>query len=101
MRLLSLQLTQSLCQRSHLRLAHSVRAAAVFTPLHSADAQQSSGSMSIAQVDGARYGEQLAAKVERVKARFVDHTLPDIDVLKSPTEHYRMRCARLPLGVQQ
>ncbi len=47
--------------------------------------------MSIAQVDGERYGEQLAAKVERVKARFADHKLPDMDVFNSQTEHYRMR----------
>ncbi len=48
-------------------------------------------SMSIARVDQARYGEQLCAKVERVKARFADFSMPEVEVLESQSEHYRMR----------
>lgn len=47
--------------------------------------------MSIARVDQARYGEQLSAKVERVKAKFADFSMPDLEVLESESEHYRMR----------
>lgn len=47
--------------------------------------------MSIARVDQARYGEQLSAKVERVKVKFADFSMPDLEVLESQSEHYRMR----------
>ncbi|CAL8460872.1 g403 [Coccomyxa elongata] len=47
--------------------------------------------MSIAQVDQARYGEQLSAKVQRVKAKFTDFVAPELEVFESPCEHYRMR----------
>ena len=88
---LSCLVTRTVCQRSQLRLAHSVRAAALTAPAIPLDARQPLRSMSIAHVDKDSYALQLAAKVEHVKARFADFALPDIDVFDSQTEHYRMR----------
>jgi hypothetical protein len=38
-----------------------------------------------------RYAEQLAAKRERVDTLFKDMSIPDIEVHRSKSEHYRLR----------
>lgn len=39
----------------------------------------------------AQYEEQLASKIDKVKDLFAAHKLPDIEVHRSSTEHFRMR----------
>lgn len=47
--------------------------------------------MSLAKVDEARYGEQLSAKADKLREKFADFSLPELEVFDSQTEHYRMR----------
>jgi hypothetical protein len=47
--------------------------------------------MAVTTVDADRYGEQLSGKVDRVKAKFADFAIPEMEVFASPSEHYRMR----------
>lgn len=47
--------------------------------------------MSLAKVDGSRYGEQLSAKADRLRSKFADFSLLELEVFESQTEHYRMR----------
>ena len=47
--------------------------------------------MSLAKVDETRYGEQLSAKADRLRNKFADFSLPELEVFDSQTEHYRMR----------
>ena len=51
--------------------------------------------MSLAKVDGAAYGQQLSAKADRLRSRFADFSLPELETFDSQTENYRMRCERL------
>lgn len=47
--------------------------------------------MSLARVDGAAYGQQLSAKADRLRSKFADFNLPELEIFNSQTEHYRMR----------
>ena len=51
--------------------------------------------MSLAKVDGAVYGQQLSAKADRLRSKFSDFSLPELEVFDSQTEHYRMRSDQL------
>lgn len=46
----------------------------------------------IARAFPEQYEAQLQQKVERVQALFSSWTLPELQVFRSPAEHYRMRC---------
>lgn len=47
----------------------------------------------VPQVEVDKYEEQLQAKVSKVKALFADFDkLPEVEVFRSPPEHYRCRC---------
>lgn len=50
--------------------------------------------MAVTTIDKDRYGEQLSAKVDRVKAKFADFAIPPFEVFDSPADHYRMRLAK-------
>ncbi|CAL5219364.1 g1183 [Coccomyxa viridis] len=47
--------------------------------------------MSLAKVDGAAYGQQLSAKADRLRSKFADFSLPELEIFDSQTENYRMR----------
>ena len=51
--------------------------------------------MSLAKVDGAAYGGQLSAKADRLRSKFADFSLPELEIFASQTEHYRMRSGQL------
>ena len=51
--------------------------------------------MSLAKVDGAAYGGQLSAKADRLRSKFADFSLPELEIFDSQTEHYRMRSGQL------
>ena len=36
-------------------------------------------------------GEQLSAKADKLREKFADFSLPELEVFDSQTEHYRMR----------
>jgi tRNA (uracil-5-)-methyltransferase len=47
--------------------------------------------MSLPQVDPSQYEAQLQRKRAYVEATFAEFDIPDVDLYRSPTEHYRMR----------
>ena len=47
--------------------------------------------MSLAKVDGAAYGQQLSTKADRLRSKFADFSLPELEIFDSQTEHYRLR----------
>ncbi len=68
-----------------------VRAYGVLTSQRRILQAQCCEQMSLAKVDEARYGEQLSAKADKLREKFADFSLPELEVFDSQTEHYRMR----------